>query len=239
MRNTLAIAWKECKGYFAQPVAYVVAAVFLFVTGFFFIDGLSGPLPEAGIRGYVLNIWWVLFVLALGGILAMRLLAEEQKLGTVELLLTSPVRDSEVIMGKFLGSISFFLAMVVITFFYPLLLHLFGSPDNGPIMTAYLGILLMGFLAFSVGLFASSLTNNQIISAIVSMGILFMLWFLYLGEDFLGGNLADFFSFMSLRNHYRDFSVGIIETKSVIYLISMAAMSLFLAIRSLESRRWR
>ena len=239
MRNTWAIAWKELKGYFGQPIAYVIGGMFLFVTGFFFVDNLSAPLADASIRGYALQATWVLFLLGIGALITMRSLAEEQKLGTIDLLLCNPVRDLEVILGKYLAAAFFFLSILGLSVFYPVLLYLFGNPDTGPILTGYLGIALLGTFAMAVGIFASSLTQNQIVAAVVSLGLLFMWWFLYLGADFLGGDLGDFVQFISLHDHYRDLAVGIVDTKSVIYLVSMTVTFLFLSTRALESRRWR
>jgi ABC-2 type transport system permease protein len=239
MRNTWIIAWKELRGYFGQPMAYVISGTFLFITGFFFVDNLSSPLPEATIRGYSLNQLWVVFLLGIMAPLTMRLIAEEQKLGTMDLLMSNPIRDHEVILGKYLAAAVVFLVMVALSLFYPFLLQFFAEPDTGPMLTGHLGILLLGLLALSVGIFASSLTSNQIVAAVLTLGTLSIMWFIAQGTNFLGGDLADFVAFVALRNHYRDLAVGIIETKSLIYFVSMIALFLFLAIRVLESRRWR
>src|SRR3989304_9154250 len=154
MRNTLVIAWKETRTYFTTPMAYIVALVFLALTGYFFVaDILGTSLPEASIRGFLTPITFIMVLLA--PVLTMRLLAEEQKLGTLELLLTSPVRDWEIIVGKFLSSFIFYLVALALTLYYVLLLYWFGKPDSGPILAGYLGMILYGAATLSVGLLAS------------------------------------------------------------------------------------
>lgn len=238
-RNTIAITWKELKAYFTQPMAYVVAAVFIAITGFFFVDSLSGPLPLANLYGYLREIRWVLLVLVMGAVLTMRTIAEEQKLGTLELLLTSPVRDWEIVIGKYAATLIFFYSMLLLTMFYPLLLQIFASPDMGPIWTGYLGIALAGAMFLAIGVLASSLTNNQIVAAVLTLGLLFGLWFLYLAEGFIGGLPGSAFAYISPRSHYDALVRGILDTGSVVYFITSTIAALFVATRSLESRRWR
>jgi ABC-2 type transport system permease protein len=168
----------------------------------------------------------------------MRLLAEEKKMGTLELLLTAPVRDSEVIMGKFLGSLGILTAMLALTFYYPILLMWFGDPDWGPIATGYLGLFLLGGASLAVGLFASSLTSNQIVAAVVAGGVLFALWFVGMAADLLPEALGEVIGYLSLSYHFPDFTRGMIDTRGVIYYLSITVLFLFLAIRSLESSRW-
>lgn len=182
MRNILAITTKELKTFFASPMAYVIAATFLMINGFFFaqdllvvqlarMDGFFGP-------GSFL-------LLLIGPILTMRLLAEEQKLGTLELLLTAPVRDEEVVLGKFLSVMGILLVMLLLTFYFPLLLLLFSEPDFGPILTGYLGMFLLSSCFLAVGLLASSLTSNQIVAAVLGVGVLLLFWLLGGASSFL------------------------------------------------------
>ena len=140
MRNTMSIALKEFKSYLASPMAYVVTGIFLVLTGFFF-QSSSTTYSSTSIKGFL--AWGSILLLLLASVLTMRLLAEERKMGTLELLLTAPVRDSEVIMGKFLGSLGILTGMLALTFYYPLLLWVFGDPDWGPIATGYLGLFLV------------------------------------------------------------------------------------------------
>jgi len=235
VRNTTAIALKEFKSYLASPMAYVVTGIFLVLTGVFFSTS-PATYFETSIRGFLET--GSLLLLLLAAALTMRLLAEERKMGTMELLLTAPVRDSEVILGKFLGSLGILTAMLVLTFYYPILLIAFGDPDMGPIATGYLGLFLLGCVSLAVGLFASSLTSNQIVAAVVAGGILFALWFVGLVANYLPEALGEVIGYLSLYYYFPDFMRGIIDTRGVIYYLSITALFLFLAIRSLENSRW-
>ena len=137
MKNTIAIAWRETKAYFLTPTAYVVGSMFLVLTGIFFVFEVTSTFPEATVRGLV--EWASFFMVFLSPLLTMRLLAEEQKLGTLELLLTAPVRDWEVVVGKYLAALLTMVVTVIMTFYYVLLLYSFGDPDTGPVLSAYLG----------------------------------------------------------------------------------------------------
>lgn len=141
-RNTAAIFWKETKTYFTSPMAYIIAGVFLAITGYLFVQSISTTFPEASIRGW-LEPSTTIFVL-LSPALTMRLLAEEQKLGTLELLMTSPIRDYEIVLGKFFAVLAILLATLSLTMFYTLMLVWFGDPDIGPLLCGYLGIILFG-----------------------------------------------------------------------------------------------
>ena len=235
MRNMSAIAIKEFKSYLASPMAYVVTGIFLVLTGVFFSTS-STTYYATSIIGFLEpgNI----LLLLLAAVLTMRLLAEEKKMGTLELLLTAPVRDREVILGKFLGSLGIVTAMLALTFYYPILLISFGDPDMGPIATGYLGLFLLGGVSLAVGLFASSLTSNQIVAAVVAGGVLFALWFVGLAATFLPEALAEVIGFLSLSYYFPDFMRGVIDTRGIIYYLSITALFLFLAIRSLENSRW-
>ena len=157
MRNTTTIALREFKSYLASPMAYVVTGIFLVLTGFLFSIS-PATYFETSIRGFLGT--GNLLLLLLASVLTMRLLAEERKMGTLELLLTVPVRDSEVILGKFLGSLGILVTMLILTLYYPLLLAIFGDPDPGPIVTGYLGLFLLGSVSLAIGIFTSSLTSN-------------------------------------------------------------------------------
>ena len=235
MRNTKVIALREFKSYLASPMAYIVTGIFLVLTGFFFSIS-PATYFETSISGFLQT--GSILLLLLATVLTMRLLAEERKMGTLELLLTAPVRDSEVILGKFLGSLGMLTAMLVLTFYYPILLMLFGDPDMGPIGTGYLGLFLLGSVSLAVGIFASSLTSNQLVAAVVAGGILFALWFVGMAAGFLPEALGKVIGYFSLSNYFPDFTRGIIDTRGVIYYLSITALFLFLAIRSLENSRW-
>jgi ABC-2 type transport system permease protein len=235
VRNTTTIALKEFKSYLASPMAYVVTGIFLVLTGSFFQSSPT-TYSETSINGFL--AYGSILLLLLASVLTMRLLAEEKKIGTLELLLTAPVRDSEVIMGKFLGSLGILTAMLALTFYYPILLMWFGDPDIGPIATGYLGLFLLGCTSLAVGLFASSLTSNQIVAVVIAGGILFALWFIGTAADLLPEALGEVTGYLSLYYHFPDFMRGVIDTRGIIYYLSITALFLFLAVRSLENSRW-
>ena len=235
MRNTLTITAKEFKSYLTSPMAYIIIGIFLALSGFFFGNS-SATYSETSIRGF-LEIGSLLLLLLIA-VLTMRLLAEEKKLGTIELLLTAPVRDSEIVLGKFFGSLGIIMVMLVLTFYYPILLMVFGSPDIGPIVAGYLGLFLLSCASLAIGIFASSLTSNQIVAAVVTGGILFGLWFVGSAADYLPSAMGDIIDYFSLSSYFPDFMTGIIDTRGVVYYLSVTALFLFLAIRSLENSRW-
>ncbi|MBI2830319.1 MAG: ABC transporter permease subunit [Chloroflexi bacterium] len=235
MRNATTIAFKEFKSYLTSPMAYIVTSIFLALSGVFF--GISpSTYLETSIKGFLEAGNMVLLLLSAA--LTMRLLAEERKMGTLELLLTAPVRDSEIILGKFLGSLGILSVMLALTFYYPLLLIIFGDPDMGPIGTGYLGLFLLGSACLAVGLFASSLTSNQIVSAVVAGGILFALWFIGVAASYLPEAMAKVIGFFSLSYYFPDFMNGVIDTRGIVYYLSITVLFIFLAIRSLENSRW-
>ncbi len=235
MKNTTAIARKEFKSYLASAMAYIVTGIFLVATGFFFSISPS-TYYETSINGFLQA--GSLLLLLLASVLTMRLLAEERKMGTMELLLTAPVRDSEIIVGKFLGSLGILTVMLALTFYYPFLLWLFGDPDIGPIVTGYLGLFLLGSASMAVGIFASSLTSNQLVAAVVAGGILFALWFVGMAAGFLPEALGEVIGYFSLSYYFPDFTRGVIDTRGIVYYLSITALFLFLAVRSLENSRW-
>ena len=237
MRNTFAIAWKEGKLYFSTPAAYVVGAMFLVLTGIFFVDAVTLPFAEASVRTLVSRSSFLLIFLC--PLLTMRLLAEEQKLGTLELLLTAPVRDWEVVMGKYIASFAMMIAMLALTSYYVVLLYWFGSPDFGPMFSAFLGLILYGAAALAVGVMASSLSGNQIVSAVVGIAVLLTLSFVDQIGNVVSGVAAQVLDGLSMNAHFQDFTRGIVDTSHVVYYISITAVFLFLAVRSLETRRWR
>ncbi|MFH1140706.1 MAG: ABC transporter permease subunit [Chloroflexota bacterium] len=238
MRVIFSIAHKELAIYFASPMAYVIAGVFLTLTGVFFIDSVDRPFAEASIRGLLLNSAFFLMTL-LPPILTMRLLAEEQKLGTLELLLTAPVRDYEVVIGKYLASLAILSATILFTLFYVAILFYYSAPDLGPIFSGYLGFLLYGSAALAIGLLASSLTANQIVAAVVAFGITLLFTVIDRVSAILTGMVATILEQLSLTTHFDAFSRGVIATNDVTYYLILIFVFLFLATRSLESRRWR
>ncbi len=236
-QNTWAIFWKETKTYFTSPMAYIIAGVFLAITGYLFVQSISTTFPEASIRGW-LEPSTTVFVLW-SPALTMRLLAEEQKLGTLELLMTSPIRDFEIVIGKFFAVLVILLATLSLTLFYTMMLFWFGDPDIGPLLSGYLGIILFGAATLAVGMLASSLTSNQVVAAVVSFGFLLLMVLTNQAADITTGLSAQILEGFSLSGHFEDFSRGIIDTNNIVYYFSVIATFLFLTIRNIESRRWR
>lgn len=238
MRNTLTIAVKEIKSYFSSPMAYVVGAVFLVLTGLFFAQSIWTT-RQATMAGFFGPSSF--FLLLISPVLTMRLIAEEQKMGTLELLLTAPVKDSEVVIGKFLASLAMVAGMLLLTLYYFLLLLWVGDPDGGPVLTGYVGLLLLASSILSVGVLASSLTSNQIVAAVLAMGILLIFWVAGGVGNFVSGApwVVAALNYISLSSHYTDLVNGVLDTRDIIYYVSFTATALFLTIRSLETRRWR
>jgi gliding motility-associated transport system permease protein len=236
MKNVWAVATRELRSYFLSPMAYLVIAFFLFGAGLLF-GLIVESSREASLRGLISNVS-VLFLFVVP-MISMRLLAEEQRTGTIELLLTNPVQEWQIVVGKFLASILLVLVMVGLTLLYPLFLFVFGNPDRGPILTGYVGVILQAAAFLAVGLWASSLTENQIIAAVLAFIFLLVLWLSdNLGQS-LGGTVGSIVSYTSVINHFQDFPQGVINTKDVIYYLSMVAAGLVLSTLSLQSRRYR
>lgn len=238
MKNILTISQKEMSTYLTSPMAYVVTAVFLALTGSFFGVYLAETgYTDTSIRGFLEAAKFLILLFA--AVLTMRLIAEERKLGTWELLMTAPVRDSEIVLGKFFGCLAVLAGMLGLTLYYPLLLIVLGDPDLGPMLTSYIGLLLLGSTAVAVGLFASSVTSNQIVAAVVGGGILFALWFLRVPAELIPGGGGEFIAFFSLSSHFPGFVRGIIDTRAIVYYVSVTAVFLYMTIRSIEADRWR
>ena len=237
MKNTLAIARKEFKEYFNSPMAYIFITVFLllvnfFYIWFFFIQGQAemrsffGPMPY-------------LFLFMIPAV-TMRLWAEERKMGTMEVLLTLPVREKEVVLGKFLASFALLAVMLVLTFNVPLLVGALGDPDWGTIICGYLGSLLMGASFLAIGLFASSLSENQIVAFILGIAISAAL--LIVGESFfllfVPEILVPVFDYLGLGTHFESIGRGIIDTRDIVYYLSIIGVFLYLNYTTVENRSW-
>ena len=251
--NTRYIAVKEIRTYFASPMAYVVAAAFLAITGFFFVASVSEAFSEASVRGFAAGA--IFFMIFLSPALTMRLLSEEQKLGTLELLLTSPLRETEIVAGKFLAALAMLTIMLAGTLYYVLVLFIFGVPDIGPILTGYLGMVLYGAATLAIGLTASAVTSNQLVALVVGAGLLtgftvvdFIAERLSgIAEQVLNGfQLGSSFTSFDVRSfgvagggHFADFSRGIISVGDIAYYVTITLVFLFLTVVFLEIRRWR
>lgn len=238
MKNAAAIARKELATYLSSPMAYVVTAVFLALTGIFFTSYLAGAgYADTSLRGFVNAARFL--VLLFAAVLTMRLVAEEKKIGTWELLLTVPVRDAEIVAGKFLAALAMLAVMLALTLYYPAMLLAFGDPDVGPMAASYLGLFLLGGAGLAAGMFASSITANQIVSAVVAGGLLFGLWFLGVLAGLAPGALGDALALFSLSTWFAGFERGVVDTRGVVYYVTFAALFLYLSVRSIEAGRWR
>jgi ABC-2 type transport system permease protein len=234
--NVWAVSARELRSYFLSPLAYVIIALFLFLAGFLF-QAILGTGRQASLSGLMQNVS-VLYLFIMPAI-SMRLLAEEQRTGTVELLLTNPIQEWEIVTGKFLASMLLVLVMLGLTLLFPLFLFVFGNPDKGPIITGYVGIFLQAAAFLSVGLWASSLTQNQIVAAIVSFAALLILWLSDNLGQFLGGTIGSIVSYTSVINHFQSFPQGVIQSSDVIYYLTLVIAGIVLSTLSLQSRRYR
>jgi ABC-2 type transport system permease protein len=247
MTKILAIVRRELIAYFSSPLAYIVLTAFLLMQGYIFyiiVSFLNNPMTQAmtPLRlffGGTVFFW--LFLLFTVPVITMRLLAEERRSGTIEVLLTSPVTEGQVIAGKFLAALLFYVVLWLPTLIYVVLLKQHSSIDLRPVMAGYLGVLLVGFLFLAVGTFTSTLTNNQLIAAIIAFAALIALFSIGLVEQLLVSSsvIRDALGYMNLWTHMDDYAKGIIDTRHVVYELSVGLLFLFLAAKSLEVKKWR
>jgi ABC-2 type transport system permease protein len=252
VRNIMAIAGKELRSYFASPIAYIIIGFFLLPFGVFFYlylaDFVKNSMQQAQFGGamninqqvirYVLQNATVI-ILFIMPMITMRTYSEEKRSGTIELLLTSPVTDIEIIVGKFFGALGLYLAMLSVTLPYMGILFYYGNPEWRPLLAAYLGLVLMGGTFVSLGLLISSTTNNQIVAGVVSFVVFLLLWIVGWFADSAGPTIGPITSWLSITEHFDDFSKGIIDTKHVLYYLSLITFGLFLTAKSVDTERWR
>ncbi len=253
MGNILAIAQKELKSYFSSPIAYVIIGFFALVFGYFYIvaidffirASMQMGMPGQGqinvhrmaIAPLFQNVSVIaLFVLPL---ITMRTYAEEKRSGTIELLLTSPLTDFQIIMGKFLGAVGLYGLMLAVTVIHMAILFTYGNPEWKPIATGYLGLFLMGSAFISIGLLISSLTKNQIVAGMITFVVLLLLWTIGWMQDTAGPVAQKILQALSLTERFDDFTKGIIDLKHVVYYLSFISFGLFLTAKSVDSERWR
>jgi ABC-2 type transport system permease protein len=235
MHNILPIFRRELRSYFNSPVAYVVIVVFLAIVGWFFASNLFlMNLASLRVMFDVVPLVFLFFVPAI----TMRLLAEERKSGTLELLTTKPVRDVEIVIGKFLAAWALLLGAMVPTLLYFATLLSLGSPDMGPILTGYAGLMLMGGVYIAIGVLASSLTENQIVAFILSFLIVLALFLLDKVLMYVPEGFASTMEFLSMDYHFSNIARGVIDSRDLIYFGSLLGFSLYLATLSLERRKW-
>jgi len=246
---------KEMRLYLGSPVGYVVCAAFLLISGIFFsllflsfseysMRAMMQPQfsqnlnpTESVMRPVFSNMSVVLIFLM--PMLTMRLFAEEKRSGTIELLLTYPVRDGEVLLGKFLAVGALYVAMLALSLLYPALIAYFTRVEWGAVLTGYLGLLLLGATFLAIGVLISSLTENQIVAAVISFVLAIGFWIIGWGADLAGGRLRTVLQYLSLLDHMEGFGKGVLDTKDIVYYVSLTAFALFLTLRALEAKRWR
>jgi ABC-2 type transport system permease protein len=246
---------KELRLYFTTPVAYGVMFCFLLVTGYFFFSIFSfytmasmqsAMNPQMGrdlnvtdsvLRPLFSNMSVILLLLM--PLVTMRLFAEERRSGTIELLLTYPVRDGAVLLGKFFGALVLYATMLGLTLVYPGIVAYFARVEWGPLLTGYVGLLLMGATFIAVGVCISSFFENQIMAGTVTFVVLLMFWVIGWSADAAGGIWKAVLSELSIIEHYDTFAKGIFDTKDVIYYINFTILALFIGLKSLEARRWK
>ena len=252
MSNMLAIARKELRSYFTSPIGVVMIGFFALIYGFFYAVmlqaferqamqfGLSqAPVDLNGdmIRPLFSNVLVVLlFTLPL---ITMRTYAEEKRSGTMELLLTSPLTDMQIVFGKFLGAMGLIAAMLAITLPHIGILFWYADPEWKPIVTTYLGFFLMAGCFVSIGLFISSVTRNQIIAGMATFAVFLLLWVIDWMGSFMGSTGMAVFNYLSITQHFEDFARGVLDTKHVVYYASVIVFGVFLTMRSVETERWR
>ncbi len=238
MRNIFAVARREFQGYFNSLIAYVFLVIYLLLTNWlffrpFFLNG------QADMRNMFAIIPWVFlfFVPAI----TMRLWAEEKKIGTMELLMTLPIKDSEAVLGKFLAALGLLATALILTFPTPIIVSTLGNLDPGPMWGAYLGSILIGAAYLAIGVFISSLTENQIVAFIISIVVIFLLYIM--GNDMVlfsaPAAFASVLEFLSLGSHFDSIGRGVIDLRDIMYYLSVIVFFLYLNIKSVESRKWR
>jgi len=258
VKNALAIAAREIRSYFVSPVAYVVMTGFLLLAGWFFFNLLArfsymvqiysgmqrsaGELERLNLNDFVIapllhNLSVVLVILI--PVITMRTFAEEKRLGTFELLLTSPLRIGEIVAGKFLGALAFVSVMLALTGIYPLLLIAYGNPETGVMLSGYLGLYLVAASFVSIGLLTSSVTENQIIAAVSCLVALLLLYVINWPADTSTPTISAVLHYLSVTEHFGEFVKGLIDSRAVVYFLSLISAALFLTHRSVESLRWR
>ena len=239
MTRSPTIARREISGYFYSPIAYVALTVFLLAAGFFFQRDFD-PGQPAGLRNvFDQMVWALVFIVP---VLCMGLLAQEWATGTVETLFTAPVGETDVVVGKFLGALGFFGLLLAPTLVYVVLLRAYSRLDFGPIVSGYLGLILVGSMFVAVGLFCSSLTRSQVVAAVTTVALLFVITIApYLLQQY-ASQLTPFWRGVAdqgVYNRYVDFSKGVIDTGHVVFFVAITAVFLFLTVKILEARRWK
>ena len=254
MRNVWIICRRELYAYFVSPIAWVLLAIFAVLSGAFtylisasfvragFESQLSGQSIPMNLNEQVIAPLFsnaAVISLFLIPLISMRLFAEEKRQGTIELLITSPIHDLEIVLGKWLSAVLMFAALLGILLIDYIFFFMYGSPDWKPVATGFIGLLLQGACLLALGTFISTLTKNQIVAGAIGFALALVLWILNWTTQFGNSDTVQFLNYMSIVSHLESFTRGVIDTKDIIYYFSMIFLGLFLTARSLESLRWR
>jgi ABC-2 type transport system permease protein len=252
--NTFTICNKELQSYFRSPIAYTVIALWALIGGFFFYFGLSFFVQrsmEGAMTGQSfpmdINEWIVrpllsnvnVVALFLIPMITMRLFAEEKRSGTIELLMTSPINDIEIVLGKWLAAVGLYSIMLLVSVLHMAILFRYGQPDWRPLAVGYLGLLLQGGCLLAIGTFVSTCTSNQIVAGALGFAISLLLFVLNWVSEFGSSVSERVIGYLSVQQHFESFSKGVLDSKDIIFYVTMIILGLFLTSRSLESVRWR
>ena len=239
MRNVPTMAQRELGAYFLSPIAYAVIAMFLFSSGLAFGLGTFTPGGEASLRS-LFDFWIILILVFVLPMLTMRLVSDELRVGTIETLMTAPITEIEVVLGKFCGAFAFYLILLAALLLYPLILKMYGSVDSKLLLCNYLGLLLVGGLYISVGLFFSSCTKHQVIAVLLSFALLALMTFAShaLAQQVEGWPRV-LLQQLSIRSHFYDFVRGMLDLNHVVFFLTTTAFFLFVTVKRLEMRRWQ
>ena len=233
MRNVTSVYLKELRSYFSSPVAYVAIAMFLFLAGYFFF-AISILNKQPSIEATIYNVTVILIFLM--PLVSMRLLSEEKKSGTLELLLTRPVKEYEIVLGKYFASATVLLVMLLPTLSYGVILHLLSKPDLIPMITGVFAVFLSGLAFLALGLFASSLTENQVVAAVVAFTIILILYLLNWITSSLGPDNP--IGYFAISSHFDDLAKGVVDMRDIIFYVSFIVFWLYLTTKVLDTKRW-
>jgi len=236
MEKTFILVKKELKEFFNSPTPYILFVVFLLITGWFFAAPLF--IMNQAVLDEFLGILPLLFVFFLPAV-TMRLFAEEIKIGTVEILTTLPLKDTEILLGKYITAVIILCANLILTLIYPIILGISGNPDWGQIVSSYIGIFLLGSAFTAVGIFASALTKNQIISFIVGFFICFIFFLIGKFTQLVPSPLGNILDSLGIDSHFNPFIKGVVYLRDIVYFLGFIVIFLTAAYSILNSRRWR
>ncbi|HTL12367.1 MAG TPA: ABC transporter permease subunit [Bdellovibrionota bacterium] len=254
MNKTWIITWRDFKSNFTSPIGYIFITAFLGLLGYMFFFNLyhfslqnlqyqqynmgkGVSISDGIVKPLFGNMNVLMFIIM--PFLTMRLFAEEKKNHSIELLLTAPVTTTQMVLGKFLSAVMVLALMLLLTLFYPIVLAIAGNPDPGPIVGGYMGTILMGASFIAIGVFCSAVTENQIVAASLSFGLILFFWLISWASQSAGPVVGDILNNLSLISHYNNFSRGLLDSSDAVFYLSFIGFWLFLAHRVLESYRWR